>query len=357
MKKIILCGATHGSNFGDLLFAYMFTKNIQEKDKDIEILFTRASEYTKNEMGINVATIRDLFTADAMIYISGGYFGQSHNETLKGSLYRFLVYYTYGLLMIFRKKPIAILGAGAGPLNRWFLRKTVTYIFNKSKLISLRDETSKYYMIKYGVVKEIIATSDSAQVIDNDIYGVEFRSNIFSDIKLRNRKKILVHVAAPEEELYIKKVVMAIKETLCLKNNNGFIVTSDSSINEKYLNNVYSFLPKDRTIIYKYKNPIDFLNVINSVDAVITTKLHVGILGCTYGKSVMSFPIHPGKTERYYKQIGYSEHCKSLYSITKNEAKEMISKYIEKRIELPIEVKNKAQYNFDLIEFFINKYI
>lgn len=357
LKKILLCGATQGSNFGDSLFAYMFMKNIKEKNNNIEVIFTKISEYSKNELGIKAATMKDLFSADAMIYISGGYFGETHNETLKGSLYRFLTYYTFGLLMILRKKPIAIIGVGAGPLKKKFLRKTVTYIFNKAQLISLRDEVSKDYMEKYGVTNKIITTSDSAQVIDAEIYSIKKNcSDIIINFQSRNLKKILIHVTGlVGKELYYDKVIKAIKETLVLDENNGFILTMDSinDNNSEFLNQVYNALPKDRTVIYDYKNPIDFLEVISSVDAIITPKLHVGILGCSYGKPVLSFPVHPEKTERYYKQIGYPNHCRSLYNLSKDQAKDMINKYIWEEIHIPIDIKKKAQKNFDYLDDFV----
>lgn len=359
LKKVLLCGATHGSNFGDSLFAYMFKKSIKIKSKDIEVKFTRVSEYSKQELGIRSATVKDLFSTDAMIYISGGYFGESHNESFKGSVYRFLIYYIYGLLMLIRKKPIAILGVGAGPLKRGFLRRTVVYIFNKAKLVSVRDKMSREYMKNYGVNKHIAVTSDSAQAIDNEIYAVrKSESSLINNIKIRNRRKVMIHITGVTgNDIYYKYVIKAIQETLCLNDNNGYIVTADSIINNDYLNKVYNALPKDRTIIYNYRNPLDFLGIIDSVDAIITPKLHVGILGCTYGKPVLSFPVHPGKTERYYQQIGYPKHCKSLYNLSKEEAKDIINQYIWEEIKLPDSIRNNAQKNFDLLNDFIDKYI
>src|SRR5690606_6289437 len=97
--------------------------------------------------------------------------------------------------------------------------------------------------------------------------------------------------------------------------------------------------------------------IIASVDSIITPKLHVGIIGCTFGKPVLSFPIHPGKTERYFKQIGYSKHCKSLYNINKDEVKEMINKYIWSDIKLKHDIKVSALKNFEILNEFLEKYM
>jgi polysaccharide pyruvyl transferase WcaK-like protein len=359
LRKILLCGATHGSNFGDSLFAYIFKKHIESRYNDFEVLFTKASEYSKREIGIRSATIKDLFSSEALIYIPGGYFGQSHNENLKGSIQRFLIYYIYGLFMIIRKKPLAIIGVGAGPLERGFLKRTAVFIFNKTKIISVRDEKSQVYMEDYGVKTAINVTSDSAQIIKNEINAENnLVSKILNNIAIKNRKKILIHFTeAIGEDLYYEKVIKAIQETLCLDNNCGYIIASDCIMKSCYLNKIYNALPKDRSVIFDYKNPMDFLGIIAGADAIITPKLHVGILGCTYGKPVLSFPKHPEKTERYYQQIGYPKHCKSLYNLSKEDVKDMIEKLIWEKINLPDSIKYNAQRNFDLLDEFFSEYL
>lgn len=359
MKKIILCGATHGSNFGDSLFAYMFKRISEYKVGDIEVLFTKASDYSKKELGIRSGKYRELFTADGMVYISGGYFGQSHKETIKGSIFRFLTYFKYGLIMIIMRKPVAILGVGAGPLERGFLKKVGVYIFNKAKIVSVRDEQSKKYMELYGVRREIIVTSDSAQAIENEVFNYKrCIPDILKDNKIDGRKKVLVHVTSAQgNQLYRDNIVMAIQETLSKSQEYGFIVTSDSIIDRVHLQRICEMLPKDRTVLYEFNNPIDFLSVISNCDVIVTPKLHVGILGSTYGKAVISFPIHPEKTVRYYEQIGYPNHCKPLYDTTKEDAKKIILECSEERIELPNEIKEKAMKNFQLLEKFISAYI
>jgi polysaccharide pyruvyl transferase WcaK-like protein len=358
MKKVLLCGATHGSNFGDSLFAYMFKKKIESKYQNADIYFTKASKYSKDNLNIKVATLKDLFSMDAMVYISGGYFGQSHNESLKGSIYRFLVYFIFGLFMIFRRKPIAILGVGAGPLKRSFLKRTAVFIFNKAKIVSVRDNESKVYMTRYGVNSDIIVTSDSAQVIDDKIFNIKRKTKWISENeKLKDKYIVLVHLASKYSDLYNNTVIKAIKESISTQKDIGFIITTDYVTDSVELEEIYKMFPEDNTVIYNFYNPIDFVEIIANVDAAITPKLHVGILACTYNKSVVSFPLHPGKTKRYYQQIGYPERCKSLFEVNKDEAKQMISKYIMSNIELSDNIRNEAYKNFDLLIDFCEKYI
>jgi hypothetical protein len=49
-------------------------------------------------------------------------------------------------------------------------------------------------------------------------------------------------------------------------------------------------------------------SLIRSVDCVVTTKLHVGIVSTSYEKYIVSCPSHP-KTSRFYNQVGLSNNC------------------------------------------------
>lgn len=356
MKKILLCGATHGSNFGDSLFAYMFKKKVENESKELDIYFTKASEYSKKTLDIKVAGIKELFQMDALVYISGGYFGQSHEENLKGSLYRFLTYFVYGLMMILRRKPIVILGVGAGPLNRKFLRKTAVFIFNKAKIVAVRDEQSKDYMRKYGVTSNMVVTSDSAQVINKKEFDVKSKDNwTQTSTKLSNKYLILVHLASKHAGLYNEVVIETLIESLSNREDIGYILTTDYVTDGKALNDLYKKFPKERTEIYSFYDPIEFVELISNVDAAVTPKLHVGILASTYNKSVISFPLHPGKTLRYYEQIGYPERCKSLFEINKEDVHNMVLNSIFTPIELNKEIRESSSKNFELLAEFLKR--
>lgn len=358
MKKIIMCGATHGSNFGDSLFALMFVEYVEKKYPDLEILFTNVSEHSSNKLGLKQATKSDLKNSDGLVYISGGYFGQSHNESFRGSIFRWLNYYSVGLQSIRRNIPIAIIGVGAGPLDRSFLRKTAVKLFNMAKVVSVRDKQSFNYMKDYGVTNEIIVTSDSAQEID--LLNSLMKNTSFSnDLKLPDDKQLVfIHVTdAQGEEEYYKKIVRAISDKFGSTDNYHFIIGSDAVIDQKYLQKNTEVFPSSSSTIFYYDNPIEFLKLLNKVDIIVTPKLHVGILGATFGKSVLSFPIHPGKTLRYYGQIGYPEHSLSLFDVNDNEVEYMLENYFDKMIPLTQEIKSQSQKNYELLGDFISKYV
>lgn len=353
MKKIIVCGATHGSNYGDSLFAMIFKESIQQY-KNYRPLFTNVSEYSRCVLNVDQMTIKDLFSSDALIYISGGYFGQSHKETYKVSLFRFINYYLSGLITILRGKPVAIIGVGAGPLERIFLKKTVVYIFNKAKVVSVRDEMSKEYLVKYGVNKPIYITSDTAHVIDEKRYNVGNKSNfIKSKEKFNNKHIVLVHLASKNEEVYNDIIVNTILEELGSDQKYAFIITTDY-VTKEIPRHIIELFPEERSEYYKFYDVYEFTELIASVDSIFTPKLHVGILGCTFNKAVLSFPLHPEKTIRYYTQIGYLEHCKSLFEVDKPTVRSMIEKYLNDRIVIPTGIKELSKKNILLLEDFLD---
>ncbi len=356
MEKIIMCGATHGSNFGDSLFAYMFKEYVESKSPDIEVVFTKLSEYSKNEMQLTQHRFKDLLKSKALIFISGGYFGQSPNEKGKKVMRRFLTYHKYGLLMLLLRKPIIIVGVGAGPLSNWLLRKVSVHIFNRAKYISVRDIESKNYMLSYGVKNTIHVTSDSAQCIKSDIYNLSSQTpSIFQSEKISGKKIVLVHIIDIDKytnELYVEKIINTLVDYLVNDDNVGFIITSDTVKETTFIKEVYNLFPRSRTEMYNFRNPIDFLRLIASVDSIITPKLHVGILGATYTKPVLAFAIHPEKTRRYYNQIGYDSRCESLFEVDSPKVKELMTCYLWEPIHIPKDEIKNAQKNFQLIDDF-----
>jgi polysaccharide pyruvyl transferase WcaK-like protein len=66
---------------------------------------------------------------------------------------------------------------------------------------------------------------------------------------------------------------------------------------------------KNRVVPLLYSGePGDMIAILNDLDLVVTTKLHVGIVRCALGKSVIAAPKH-SKTPRFYEQMGLADWC------------------------------------------------
>lgn len=355
MRKIVLCGATHGTNFGDTMFGLMFYEHIKDRYPGIAIYFTKVSEYFKkceSECKEYKQTWNDI---DGFIYISGGFFGDSPNEKFKNRYFRFMNYIRYGLMAKRKNIPIAVIGVGTGPIKNVVLRRMVISLCNYAQAISVRDIQSYQFLKKNGCENEINVTSDLAQSIGRKEFQNWF-CNQETNI-LKKKKKILVHCPTAVIQEYKDKIIQTVDELY--KNDESVEVyfCNDSLEGKQNLNEmVGAYMGKNKKI-YSYEDPLDFIRFLRKMDFIITPKLHVGIFSATFGKAVISFPIHPGKTTRYYQQIGYPERSIPLSEVSREQVSRMINQFMNNPIRLPKKIYEKSEENFAIMDRFIEKYI
>ena len=355
MRKLILCGATHGSNFGDTMFGMMFYEYIKSRYPDIDICYTQISDYLK-KWQINSKEIENQWAdIDGFIFISGGYFGDSPNENYKNMYFRFKNYIRFGLKAKRKKIPMAVIGVGAGPMKNIILRQLVVSICNYAKVISVRDKQSYIFLKKNGCKNEIFITSDSAQAIRRK----EFRRWEKSDKSyfMSDKRRILVHCPTTIVREYKEKVIRTVDKLYKNDKSVEIYFANDSMAGRNNLEEMASAFSGNNKSLYFYDDPIEFIHFIQGMDLIITPKLHVGIFSATYGKTVISFPIHPGKTKRYYQQIGYPERCIPLSEVTEEQVSMMVNQFINNPIQLSDKIYKKAEMNFELLDRFIEKYI
>ncbi|SFT25344.1 polysaccharide pyruvyl transferase family protein [Paenibacillus sp. BC26] len=357
--KVILHGATNSSNFGDFLFADLFYQKVVECNKNGETIFFESpkfglGKFFRKELGYtHKQTYRDLLGADALVYISGGYFGE-RTTSLKESVKRLLRYLPIGLLFIIRRKPILILGVGGGPISNRFLRISFSFLMNKAAVVSVRDEKTANYFKSYGVKKEIKVTSDTAQVIsENSLPTLDLNIKLQLENVFANKKIIFLHALSGEKvnNLYSEKIIPALNKFLDRHDEYGVIIGYDEvyskSVDKLSLKNE---LTSKFVYCYDYQKPWQLSSLLKEVDVIITPKLHVGIVGATLSKSVLSFPIHSEKTKRYYEQIAEADRCISLNEINALTIESMLENYHDKKIELSQKIVTSANENLNLLE-------
>lgn len=361
--KIMIHGATRGSNFGDILFSDIFYKVASNANPDGKIFFFEmgflgAKDFLKKELSYTEhQTFKDIFSSDMLLLISGGYFGE-RNNSFKENMLRFLSYVPLGMLFIIRRKPIIISGIGGGPLSNNILRNSMKLLMDKAKVVSVRDEETKDYFLEFGVTNDIIVTSDTAQIITQEnlpVLDKKIREEI--SMLFSNKKIVLLHLYGSEEidNVIFSKLVPPLENFLIDNSDYGLIVTTDYKfdINKYPVKKIF-----DKRIpmyIYNYTSAWQLASLINKVDFLVTTKLHVGIIGSTLSKSVISLPMHAEKTRRYYKQIGEVERCVSLSEIDSEQITFMLEKYKNKPIKLSSDIIDKSWENIYLVEKEISK--
>lgn len=310
--KIGLHGSYYGRNFGDTLIlaivvnwireynpqAQIFLPFVTSEQEALEILGHKNPEFSLSDM-------------DGLIFGPGGYFGEPSGgliKRLKWSWRNFERHIKWNTILYKSKQPYMIVGVGVGPLSLPFIRKGVVKLFVNSKYIAVRDKYSRQYLIDWGVPKDKInVTSDVAlTLIPNP------------DIKTV-KNKVGLHYPTPliHDEHLLKAFIDFFKFI-----NNEYDIQFIEDINGQFSrsknpNNLKNILDSQglKFPVVEYKDPQSLIKNLQSFDMIITSKLHLGIVGYSLGKKVLAIPQHP-KTMRFYEQIERLEFCIPLQNVT-----------------------------------------
>lgn len=363
MKKVVIHGATNTSNFGDILFAKMFYNECQNLGLNtyfLNIPFYGIGKTCRSEVGYEKKlSLFQALKCDYLIMMSGGYLGEDVSS-FKDTLKRYFRYVLWPNLFLMCKKSVYVLGVGGGPIESKWLRKRIVNVLQKADVVTVRDYETKAYFEQYGVTRNIYVTSDTAQIYSG-IYELSLNSemkNIMQELKEKNYKIIYLHLVSDEKKdsLINKNIVKALNKFIKTHPEYYLIAGNDSIVNKRIDEyESYQNITTSNKVGYKYSTSHDLVSLLNECDLVITTKLHVGILSASLGKSVLAFPTHREKVERYYKQIGESGRCLSLKKVNSDIVFNMLENYHDKKIVLSNEILKKAMKNLEYISLIKEK--
>lgn len=360
-KSIILQGYLTDANFGDMLVAHLFYQKCKSLPfKSVDFLQYKnygIGEYCRNIIGYkNRKSFLSCLKSDAYVMISGGsLWDYKPNNDAKRRYNRFIL---TPLLFEHMKKPVYICGVGGGFVDTDWLRKRIVKMLNKAKKIMFRDkETAKVYK-GYGVTNEITITADVVLVLTPDMLS-EFEDKANLELRANGRKKILLHL--PDGDFANNKfadiVIPGVVEFL-KKHREYFVVLSNDNIKEK--SDIQ--LDAEKRVIaqlndasidyyeYQYHNPFQLCSLINEMNTIVSSKLHVGVVGTALSKSVLSFPVHREKTDNFYKEIGYYERCKNMRNLTQDIILSQLEKYHDTPIIISKEIRDMAEKNLTILD-------
>lgn len=355
--KALIVGATFNSNFGDLLFSHLFY------DKCREVGFERVSfwqwpehvlcDFCRKELDYHEKlSLWQALRYDVLILQSGGMMGEPWFSRYTTKL-RFLRFVLPCLIFTLLRKPVYVLGSGGSPIYAGWLRRLMVFVLNHAEYIAVRNQETHDYYKQAGVKNTIHVTSDTAQVITAACLpelGIEPELEDF----MRDHKLLLLQFSYSElsDEMAAEKLAPAINRFLNEHPEYRVILATDKVTDRSALENskTKNALLSDRVKIYHYCDSWQLAALINRMDVIITTTLHVGIVGSSLGKSVLSFSLFYDKAKRYYKQIGEECRCLSLREINAQEAYAQLQTYWDKPILLPAHLRELAASNLSKIE-------
>jgi len=231
----------------------------------------------------------------------GVYFGPK--GYLRAETIRFIKYGLISKLLSIKKIPYCIIGTGLGPVTTCLGRWGVGSTLKGAEYVSLRDSES----IKYAkAISPGLTIEECADIVLCNSVSINFE-------KINDINKVALHLGPKiERHLSIEFLMKIINDIRSMGLHVGLV--SDCKPPEEgkisVFEKIYEMFGKEVEYI-PYSGVDNFVKTLEKFDAVITTKLHSGILG--YSKCV--FPISVAehvKTKRFYKQVGLETYCFEL---------------------------------------------
>lgn len=334
--EIAVHGSYYARNFGDTLILSIVVNWVKEEfpEATINLPFCCSIEEAKEIAGPHRFVIDPtLDNSDALVFGPGGYFGQPNFSLLRRTHWFWRNYRRHLIWRraIWSKKiPYYIVGVGVGPLDNLLFRSVVKQLFTRANFAAVRD------VISLGYLKRWLNNPEKVKVTCDVALSVQPRKARVE----RERKRIGIHYPGTLLHDHNKlKVFCDFLSTLEASFDLFLVEDGPGQVATKDERSVYNYLKRigKHYGVIEYVSPDDLIAELEKLDYIITSKLHVGILGYSLLKPVLSIPLHQ-KTSRFYEQIGRAEFCLDVATLSS----EGLSNSFNELLINPVE-ENKMQ--------------
>lgn len=309
-KVIAIHGSYFGRNFGDTLIVSIVKNWVKEASPDalINLPFVNSTQEAQEICGDDKFIVDPaLNNCRALVFGPGGYFGEPNGSFIRKQYWYLRNYRRHlgwnGLLQK-QSIPYAIVGVGVGPVSNILMRRRIIQLFKGASYVAVRDEMSRDFLVSWGVPADKVS-------VTRDVALTTKRT------KPRREKceklKVGIHFSGSELTTVGKMdEFMSFVYSLCRDYDVCLVEDEPGQATTLVKGSIFARLSADGLTlpVIKYKNPDTLLGDLQDLDAIITSKLHVGILGYSFGIPVLAIPKHQ-KTQRFYSQIKRSEFCLS----------------------------------------------
>ena len=295
-RRVAIHGSYFADNFGDTLLIRICC-NLAAARVGAEYigLATDGDAVEQVNLGFPVIPPSERQHVSHLIYAGGGYFGEpagDHTQISKWSERNFLRHFSW--LNDYPNADLMILGIGVGPITDMNYRDCVRQVFSRASRIIVRDRESLEYCQNYNFdCSKLELGVDLAMLVKNHT---------------SHENSIGLHLPGLNDTSVVE-VLKFISDHENLKNIPIRLISDNKSQN-KYIIHTYNIIRSlgmsNNTEVHQYSSFDALLNVILKTKTIITTKLHVGIVGVSSGSFVISIPLHQ-KIFRFYKQMGLDE--------------------------------------------------
>lgn len=351
--KILLHGATMGSNFGDFLFAKMFRVEVEKVPAVKKVYYYESrwalSDFFKKHLEYDQKySFRSI---SALVLFGGGYF-LGNDRTIKDYVLRFLRYFLIALKCYIFKKPYAIIGVDVGISKNKCLQYIQKIVLKHARIVAVRNTESLVVMRSIGL-DNVILTADPVFALDRNLFQNE---RMPGRIQSLNGPCLFLHINPHHNQnvLIINKVIPVINKFIESHQDYNVVVACDQAMgHDNALEKVLDAIETCNKVAYIYDKPMELCKVVDRCELIVTTKLHIGIVGAHLGKSVISFAGHADKIQRLYNQLGEGGRTIPLEDLTLDGGVEMLEKNYKQPTMIPKFVQDNAELNFVILRQFI----
>jgi polysaccharide pyruvyl transferase WcaK-like protein len=307
--KIGLVGRADHDNFGDSLMFAFYIYYLTKENKNVFII--EPSDIFMNrfhEMGLacDAIKLKDCTMLDKVIFVGGGYFGQPDLNTKQWLINFEKEAYFYKIAKTLKSQNVNyyIHGVEVGPLDSPVCRTMVKEILTDAKGVIVRNVASKDFVQKELGLNATFLRDVVLEVTNDFSKKLNFNhpSNVEKHLVIHGTGKFFKN--NPASKLFSSHLVrliknMSFKKVSILFDQSTYPnLVSSANLFKIQLN---TKLGVDINVIEYNGMPLVLNTIINSTH-IVTTKLHLGVVGLSYGKSVFCIS-NMEKNKRFYNEL------------------------------------------------------
>lgn len=353
--KIIVHGMMTSKNFGDVLLGQTTIGWLRELGCS-EVLTAYASPEVQKILGTRNARPADYASADAVILSGGGYFQMMDRG--RPALKRFVK--NTGPLMAGGAlgKPLAILAVGMAPLPHAILRQGVRRLFNRARLVTLRDPRSMECAGELSLRKPPVLAGDLVfahrpetlpPALLDEARGIVGKGRVLA-LHLSDSS------AGSPDYARLHKLI---EQELAPLTDTRFLLIADHPSGDsggpqaRAQAELQRRLGPDRCILAPYRDTAFLMALLSVSDAVLTNKLHVGLAAAAMGTMPFSLAKNV-KNLGSFADLGLAGTC-AMLDAPDEDIRPILHalRDCETGFEVPEAIRARSMSNRDLLAGFL----
>ena len=311
MANLIVHGSYFSVNFGDLLLVEIARSLV--RSADLTPLLLNPSQRVKNALIADngVSSPQEISLTKGLLFAGGGYLGAANSNAVAWG-YRNLMRHGRAL-RIATKAPSYFYGIGFGPLPDGRYRELSMKALNFARFIAFRDVESLRLYRDYGGTNDAVEViADAATLISLSKDAISIDGEFYCDLPQRpsSLPKAIFHIESGHSDDQFRAICEGVsRAATAMSKEYEICFISDGIARWRETKQMAIARKLAKAIkgarVIKFSSCKELMQELAAAEVILTTKLHVGIVGAALGKNVISLP-HHSKVERFYSQIGES---------------------------------------------------